>query len=348
MKLRRNEFFSLLRMLFVICIVGYHFAPPELRSQIWLFRNGQTLVTFFFVLSGFLTHASSRDRPSGAAGFFWKKWVSLGPLYYATLLICIALEILYHSFPVPVIASDLALVQAWLPGMQIGLNGPAWFMSALIFCIAVYPFLCKPLASRPLRASLAVIGGYWLVIQAATISLDIHQIHPAPLYWMYFPPFHLASFLVGMAASEWNARRPYQTEGWGAITAVMISSAVLFGGMMGLENAPVSLQQAGRTSLFAVPFAWVTYSIYRMPERWVEVLNRPFFQWIGQMAFPIYLLQVPVFKVFASVVLIHGGCDMTTALFLAYLVLLFVPAALWVGVAEPRILSLFRQRAVTN
>lgn len=109
MILRRNEFFSLLRMLFVICIVGYHFAPP-IFAHIWLFLNGQTLVTFFFVLSGFLTHASSRERPSGAAGFFWKKWVSLGPLYYASLLICIAIEVRNHGFPVSVIVSDIALV----------------------------------------------------------------------------------------------------------------------------------------------------------------------------------------------------------------------------------------------
>lgn len=346
--MRRNEFFSLLRMLFVICIVGYHFAPPELRSHIWLFQNGQSLVTFFFVLSGFLTHASSRERPSGAAGFFWKKLASLGPLYYATLLICIAIELRNHRFPVPVIASDLALVQAWLPGMQMGLNPPAWFMSALIFCIAVYPFLCRPLASRSIRTSLGVIGGYWLVIQAATISLEIHQLHPTPLYWMYFPPFHLASFLVGMAAAEWNARRPYQIEGFRAITAVLMSSAVLFGGMMILKYTPESLQQAGRTSLFAVPFAWVIYSIYRMPERWVEVLNRPFFQWIGQMAFPMYLLQVPVFKVFDRLVLKQGDRDMTTPLFLAYLALLIVPAALWVHVAEPRILRFFRRRDVPN
>ena len=335
-------------MLLVICIVGYHFAPPELRSHVWLFQSGQTLVTFFFVLSGFLTHASSRERWAGAAGFFWKKWLSLGPLYYVVLLICIAIELLNHRFPVPVVLSDLGLVQAWLPGMQMGLNPPAWFMSALIFCLGVYRFLCRPLASRPIRTGLAVIGGYWLIIQAATITLEIYHLHPTPFYWMYFPPFHLASFWVGMAASEWNARTSTQTEGFRAITAVLISSAVLFGSMMGLENAPEYWQQAGRTSLFAVPFAWVIYSIFRMPARWLEVLNRPLFQWAGQMAFPIYLLQVPVFKVFDRLVLKQGGRDMTTALFLAYLALLLVPAALWVGVAEPRVQTLFRQRAVTN
>jgi peptidoglycan/LPS O-acetylase OafA/YrhL len=346
--MRRNEFLSLLRMLFVISIVGYHFAPTELRSQIWLFRNGQTLVTFFFVLSGFLTHASSRERPWGAAGFFWKKSVSLGPLYYATLLICIAIEVRNHRFPIPVVVSDLALVQAWLPGMQMGLNPPAWFMSALIFCLGVYPFLCKPLTSRPLRTSLMGIGGYWLVIQVATIFLEIHQLHLTPFYWMYFPPFHLASFLVGMAASEWNARRPSQADGLGASTAVLISSAVLVGSMMILKYAPESLHQAGRTSLFAVPFAWVIYSIYRMPERWVESLNRPLFRWMGQLAFPIYLLQVPVFKVFDRLLLKQGGRDMMAPLFLAYLVLLFVAAALWARVVEPWVLRLFRRRAVAN
>ncbi len=102
--------------------------------------------------------------------FLLEKLVSLGPLYYAILLICIAIELRNHSFPVPVVLSDLALVQTWFSGIQMGLNPPAWFMLALIFCLSVYPLLCKPLASRPLCTSLAVIGGYWLVIQAATIS----------------------------------------------------------------------------------------------------------------------------------------------------------------------------------
>lgn len=342
--MRRNELFSILRFLLVLCIVGYHFAPAGLREWIWIFSSGQTCVTFFFVLSGFVTHSSARIRWKGAGGFYWKKLLALGPLYYFTFLVCIAIEIRNSRFPIPVIAADLAMVQAWIPGQQMGLNAPAWFMSALVFCLLLYPLLKMATAGRTARFYLILAGTVWLIVQGVTISLAAIQLHPVPLYWMYFPLFHLASFVVGIATCEWHLQRVESTADKATLIPLVASIAVLLFCVKGIGSLPDILRQAAYTSLFALPFAWVIVSVARLPTNIVDAVDRPWIRLLGQLAFPVYLLQVPVFKVFDRLIIQSGIGIMTIPLFVAYLALLFVPSVLWITMAEPLLLAKLRLR----
>jgi peptidoglycan/LPS O-acetylase OafA/YrhL len=204
--------------------------------------------------------------------------------------------------------------------------------------------LKKVIGCRTARFCLISAGIFWLIVQAASVALDAFQLHPAPLYWMYFPLFHLASFLVGIATCEWHLRREVSSTGSDTLIPFLISVVGLVCCLKGIESAPQTLRQAGWTSLFALPFAWVVVSVARLPAGVVDALDRPWIRMMGKISFPVYLLQVPVFKVFDR--LLIQPCDgvMTIPLFLAYLGLLFIPSILWITIAESLLLAKLRPR----
>ena len=305
-----------------------------------IFRSGQICVTFFFVLSGFVTHLSVRSNWGGARDFWQRKITALGPLYYATLLCCVAIEIRNHRFPISSMLADLAMVQAWIPGQQTGLNTPAWFMSALVFCIAMYPVARRITGGNGVmlfRLSVA----YWLFVQAASILLASFRIEPVPLYWMYFPLFHLSSFCVGIAACEYHSKSKPSTSdhvraGRFAITLILLAICLRFVG-----NAPELIQKNARISLFALPFAGLVISVAGLPRSWIRALDKRWINLLGQVAFPIYLLQEPVYKIIDRVFIKPDHGSMSVPWFGIYLALLCVLGLLWVMSAEPLLRKAF-------
>lgn len=327
---QRNEVFSLLRFLFVIVIVGYHFAPAKMKEVVTVFNHGQVVVTFFFVLSGYMTHLSSRQCWRGTGDFLFRKLKSLGPLYLTVAVVSLAIELKNGRTQWAAIVLHFSGVQAWVPGLQLALNPPAWFMSALMAMLLLYPMLRR--LSRSGVASQVVAWFYWFVVQWATVYFDVRGIEPSSNYWLYFPPFHLASFLLGTAAAEWTASNPEAiakaSVGLNFLHA-LAALGVLCLALLTLKWMPASLHQAARTSLCAPLFVFLITSMASLPEIALRWFDRPWVRLLGALAFPIYLLQVPMLMTFESLVLNGHSEAMTTAFYILYLACLIVVAGLW-------------------
>lgn len=325
----KNNVISWLRLLFVLCIVGYHFAPAHLRLGFSVFVLGQVFVTFFFVLSGFLLKVSDWGEWSGAGKFLAGKVRALMPLYLTSILICAGIDAAAGTLRPAAIAADVLLVQAWLPGLQLAMNGPAWFMSALFACFVCYPFV------RPLRppALLAVASGYWLLVQIAGGWLSAGEQLGEFSYWQYFPPFHLASFLLGMAVgsvcgeiSAPDSRR-FLYCCFATIAAVSILCAFH-------TLQPMLVWDLLQISLSAPVFALVVVCAVLFP--WCAIGGGASLaaEWAGVVSYPIYLLQMPMFQVYYQFALKPEGGSMTSPLFLLYAVVLFAAAGLWIALCR--------------
>lgn len=147
-----------LRVLLMMGIVLLHaYGKPVLGS-------GGELVSFFFVVSGFLY----RNKLTWAK-YVKKKVFGIFPVYWTVLLLYLLK--CYHAGSLNVgigILPHILLVQSWIPmhGVEYAFQyvGVAWFLSSLLFCYIFSPILYKYVSrGRTLYAIVGLIGTFLLV-----------------------------------------------------------------------------------------------------------------------------------------------------------------------------------------
>ena len=325
----RNELFSLLRMACVLCIVGYHFAPSPAKSQLWALSSGQTIVTFFFVLSGFLIHSRNREWWGGWRVFAAAKARALLPIYYSVFLFCLAIEFRNGRFPFQDILSSAFLLQAWVPGAQLSINGPAWFLSALVACYLFYAAL-RPLV--PHGWTSVVAFAFWVLSCGALFAFGGVADPEFTGYALYCPLFHFGSFCVGVALAGMTSftacleRLPASV----LLGLLILSGVVVCAALAGLPSLPPVARFAASVSLYAPVFGLLILSTAVQPAQITAIFDRHWIGLLGAISYPVYLLQAPVFKVFDRLVL-DGNHATSWTTFVIYVALLLVVSTLWLS-----------------
>lgn len=129
-----------------LLIVWHHLAP--MMGIPYTFDFGNTIVLFFFILSGFGLTLAWKER-FGGNSFPWgvyrrfvvKRCSRLFPLQWLTLLLFLLFDVGWYSlYSIPF---HLTLTQSFIPLWQVYyvLNVPSWFLSSLFFCYLLCPFL---------------------------------------------------------------------------------------------------------------------------------------------------------------------------------------------------------------
>lgn len=131
-----------LRGIFALLIVWHHLA--SLLNIPYSSDFGNTIVLFFFVLSGYGISLSWKNKIEGSAkAFLIKRCVKIFPIQWLTLILFVLFSInvvTYWAIPF-----HLTLTQSMVPFWQINysLNVPSWFLSSLFFCYICTPVLLK-------------------------------------------------------------------------------------------------------------------------------------------------------------------------------------------------------------
>lgn len=131
-----------LRGIFALLIVWHHFAP--LSNIPYSFDFGNTIVLFFFVLSGYGISLSWKNRIAGSERtFLANRFSKIFPIQWLTVILFVLFGINVVSYWA--IPFHLTLTQSIVPFWQINfsLNVPSWFLSSLFFCYLCTPFLLK-------------------------------------------------------------------------------------------------------------------------------------------------------------------------------------------------------------
>jgi peptidoglycan/LPS O-acetylase OafA/YrhL len=150
---------------------------------------------------------------------------------------------------------------------------------------------------------------------------------------MYFPLFHLASFLVGVATCEYYLK--WIPIGYRRMLVPGVTLCMLLVCLNWIREAPGIIRQAANISFMAFPFAAVILSVACLPANLTGALDKTWIRMMGRIAFPIYLLQVPVYKVFDRLILKSHGNEMSIPLFISYLGVLLALSTVWISWTEP-------------
>jgi peptidoglycan/LPS O-acetylase OafA/YrhL len=197
---------ALLVFLYHISVVQYYGGKSASLVN-WAFDAGNTGVSFFFVLSGFVLAWST--PPASPASQFWRKrFARIYPLHLTTALL--ALLLAFTLAPgtkpdFPELVTNLSLTQSWVPNVSFyqSINPVSWSLACEAFFYFLFPFLIGPMRRLGSRGSSAIITG--CIAFEFLIPMLAEHLHPTggPGFLLYFFPLvRLPEFLLGMALAQ--------------------------------------------------------------------------------------------------------------------------------------------------
>ena len=237
----RTRNFQGLRLLLLLGIAFMHIQMP-------IFGQGNLLCTFFFILSGFLY-----VQPSDLKVYYKKKFIKIFPFYW----LCIILYfILLHRSVNWNIIPHLFLVHSIVPSPVneayfFKYIGVAWFLSSLLFCYVVSPFL-GPVMKR-IKGNLNVV--FIAVLVLAMVLFRSSKIIPIDyrVWFFYISPFwRLLEYILGIALKnllENSEQQDFHYSNW--------CGALLLGMYLFSLNQNISVLYIALLHMFMIYFVYV-------------------------------------------------------------------------------------------
>ena len=291
----------------------------------WMWNIAVTGVTFFFISSAFLLsmrHPFERLQARDCGKFVLAHAMRLYPLHWLALAALIAITLLFHTSTVDWTAAGLSalLVQAWSPVHDIhyGLNPGAWYLSALLFCYAIYPFVSHWIGKWKLWAQGVLIAVLAVVLARILVPLDI----PGREAVFVNPLSHVLDVVVGVALFHvyrlLKARFP--RVGRGTATLIEVGALLLLALAIGVNRYTTLIKPWEDVLNWLLPQGsiLVALALLNGQEGLIGrlLLWRPL-QWLGSISFEVYVLQFVAFLLFnymLAPVLGHFGWQVSNLL----------------------------------
>lgn len=172
-------------------------------------RMGAIAMTGFFLLSGYVLCTVYRALDlmtiNGIKGFYLKRAISIIPLYFFVAIVYAACDFIQGDAS---INDYLVLFPVEVTGLQSTFsslfsyshNGGTWFISCIIICYALYPFIqtvLKQLSNRTRLILLALLSFLLLYAPIVQLYFNLQRIYTNPFY-------RLLEFFIGILLAEIN------------------------------------------------------------------------------------------------------------------------------------------------
>jgi peptidoglycan/LPS O-acetylase OafA/YrhL len=304
----RIESLTPFRFVAAAIVVVFHFGRPATGWEGFL-AAGPQMVSFFFVLSGFVMTVAYYHRELDRKAYYWARLGRIFPVYilaFALSLIVLKVEG-FHPTPAAIFL-NITLLQSWVSPYPLSVNAPGWSLSVEAFFYLIFPFLLFFIKSRELKAStvLALALLIWFITQillSSVLSTDLYQASPSLSHDLvyYFPPSHLCSFLLGIAGGLWHAtasrklKSPVVSSGLIILAASLI---VLLINNQALISSVLGLEFAFKSSFFSPVFLLLVLAVAVARGPLVNLLSTRPAIFLGEISYGLYILQGPVYLIF--------------------------------------------------
>ena len=309
--MKRLDQLTFTRFAMVLLVLFYHgtgefyTGPINFSPFSALLKSAPTAVAYLYVLSGFvMSLVYYRPEKKLDKGGYWQaRFVRIYPLYIISFaLTCVYyFDSLFKIKPQKILA-NLFVVQAWFPAYSQSFNYSSWSMTVEFFFYAIFPFFILWAVRQPTRKLIWTAMAVWTISQSVYFVLWMRLF---PEYWnfiVYFPLFHLNSFIMGVVGGIWYLREGRtRTINPKLILGVLLLSFLFISVYTVVSTdinpaLPHNLQpMSGLLTplmiLFIVALALDTSLLSRF-------LSHPILVNLGEASYAIYILHVPVFWLF--------------------------------------------------
>ncbi|MCU0429556.1 MAG: acyltransferase [Cytophagaceae bacterium] len=333
------------RFLAAISIVIIHFGlftwPFNTEALAPIFNKALAAVSYFFVLSGFiLVISSSKDGQLAEnipVGKFWINRIArIAPIYLCSICVYFVFHFHYNSdiplkWQIQPFIYTLFFLQAWKYPVAMDINYPAWSISVEMFFYALFPFIYKYVRTLRTRNILFLAGFSWLVNAFLLRTMVVYEA-PHNLAF-YFPPFHLATFLSGVAAGIIFIRhhswiKNNNTLIWSITLGT--SACLLF---MAFED--FSFWKYYQNGLLAPYFILILFSLSILKGKVARALSSKPLTFLGDISYSTYLIQVPVLELLRAYIPYFSNKEVNEFFFLYLSILIVTSAITYLFIEKP-------------
>lgn len=298
---------------------------------------GQSGVSFFFVLSGFVLTWSHREEDT-ARRFYWRRIARVYPNHFVTWLLMIPVAVkLGQIVDAKTLAATLSLTQAWIPDGHVyfGINGVSWSLACEAFFYAVFPFLIRPcLNATPAQRRALLVGTVALIavlelgVLAAVGGAGVQNEKTLPIWSIYIlPPTRLLEFVCGMivaaevrSGASWDiglgraislAAVAYYLSGLFPRSTVAVWLTII--PSLLLIAAAAASDRRGRRSIFGHRWLIVlgewSFAFYLVHQAIIRVASRPLALLVGHTAAILVELCLSIGAAAALHAMIERPCE---------------------------------------
>ncbi len=279
---------------------GIGLFPFSIFPIVPLLSSGQTAVSYFFVLSGFVM-ALAYYRPGKAFGFssYWKaRFSRIYPIYILSFVLTAFFYLeLMAKMKSPKIWANILLYQSWIPVYSQSFNMAAWSLSVEAFFYVLFPVLAILLTRFSTRFIIRFSLVFWVISQLIHAAMYRQMMPDGHLLLLYFPLFHLSSFLLGAAGGVWYLSEGNKTtidqkvnRRWLLAALGLVSLALMGRYLRPALFAGFSLDVGILAPLFLVIILTLALDTTRL-SRW---MSSPRLVLLGDASYALYILHVPV------------------------------------------------------
>ena len=303
----RVEILTFFRFIAAVIVVVFHYGKAAELGP--FLTSGPQMVTFFFVLSGFVMGISYCNKDKVVARTYWWARVSrIMPVYLLALFLTIAFLYFQHEqINFVALGLDLVLLQSWITPYPIKLNSPGWSLSAEMFFYFLFPFILKIINHNKISTSRLIIISaiIWLATQIVLsffLSNGYYTGFPSTSHDLifYFPLSHFCSFLWGVVGGVWFIRNQSKIRDTFSLFMLPLSLGILWF----LLTYPNILEyyigfKLAFSSSFLSPFFMffiISISVFKL-----NIINifkaRPLIL-LGEASYSVYILQLPIHQIY--------------------------------------------------
>ena len=316
-----------MRGIMAIIIICYHCG---LGSSDFICTITPCAVSFFFMLSGFLLML--RHHVTNLQQFSFKRFIisRLSKIYPLHALLTL---IMVYSLGVTwVFAANMTLIQSWFPQTDVhfSYNFVSWFVSSMLFCYVVYPFLSLLITRLHLRWCW-VVTALLIVVGCANIFFTPRSVHNYLFY--VFPPMRVIDFSAGMVAARlWLEAKNRWSKPSPVATFIAVAMMVFMVVMATLPHTQIVVHAIYFGIVWIVPLGVMIIALCHCETHGSQLTQALSWQplvWLGNISMELYLLQALAGIIVTKMATFFSGEKIGHTAYLALVFAIVVPLA-WV------------------
>ena len=295
-RMKRIESLAGMKVICMLLLFLWHGPFPHPKTDL-----GARTCEFLFLASGFLVAYNGfyKQVPATWAESFryvGKKLADFWPLHAITMLAVM------FVFDNPILTQknlingviNLLLLQAWSEKTMFSYNGPTWFLSALLFCYFLAPFLLR--LAKNLRTSC------FLFIFAYLVRAFVEYVVTAfpGQFWSInvhsFPIIRALEFTMGMMLVPLFMR--INERDWGE-QSYLVMSALEIAALAGALWATIHFNGIWRRFGFLLPYSALLFVFAFDRGLLSRILSCKAAKWFSEIQFEFFILHEAIISCFA-------------------------------------------------